>query len=142
MSSTNDTASAPCAKPEDSSSTSAAQQLKEGFPEDHAPIAMFTQPIRGANRSFQFLGWYKINRLQLLEPGSEDLVRRLSKKWETVDRLGRVVPRQRDLKKWKESMSYRWAVIKMERDEEAEKERGYPKIERIDEDDGNDGEGQ
>jgi hypothetical protein len=90
---------------------------KEGTPVHHAPIAIFSQPIRRASRSYKYIGWYKIVRLQMIEPESEELVHMLTKKWETKDRYGRVVSKQRDVSKWKESMSYRWAVAKMEKDE-------------------------
>ena len=108
-------------------------QLNEGFPVDHFPVAIFTQSTRHADRSFKFDGWYKVNRLQLLEPGSEELVRMLNKKWEKIDRYGKVVPRRRDPSKWQESMSYRWAVIKMEKDEKVTKEKEGLDIEKIDE---------
>jgi hypothetical protein len=107
---------------------------KEGTPVHHAPIAIFSQPIRRASRSYKYIGWYKIVRLQIIEPESEELVYMLMKKWETKDRYGRIVSRQQDVSKWKESMSYRWAVVKMEKDELTMQEKGEPKIERLEED--------
>jgi hypothetical protein len=106
-------------------------QPRDKIPVDHAPVAIFSQPVRRASRCFKSIGWYRIARLQLIEPESEELVRMLTKKWETKDRYGNVVCRQRDVSKWKESMSYRWAVVKMEKDQKAMEEMGEPKIERL-----------
>lgn len=112
----------------------------KGVPEAHPPIAVFRQ-LHGVRswRSFQFLGWYTIMQLELLAPHSEGLVRMLSRKWETVDRYGRVQQRRRDAGAWEASMAHRWAVVNMERDEQAMKEKGEPKIERT-EDEGFGGE--
>lgn len=107
----------------------------EGIPIDHPPIAVFSQPHRmRSGRCWRFVGWYKISHLELIAPHSEGLVRMLSKKWETVDKYGRVQQRRRDAKGWEESMAHKWAVIKMEKDVEAMQEKGEPKIERIEED--------
>ncbi|KAF2185763.1 hypothetical protein K469DRAFT_156435 [Zopfia rhizophila CBS 207.26] len=108
---------------------------KEGPPVDHPAIAVFEQPHRGHHsRSFRFLGWYRIARIDLLEPHSEALIRMLSKKWEITDKYGSVKHRSRDAKGWQESMSQKWAVLQMEEDKEAMGAKGEPKIERIDED--------
>jgi hypothetical protein len=115
-------------------SKAALDQPTEGAPVDHAPIAIFSQPVCRASRFFKFIGWYKVVRLQLIEPKSEELVRMLTKKWETKDRYGPLVSRQRDAMKWRESVLYRWAVIKMEKDEKSMGEKGEPKIERLAED--------
>jgi hypothetical protein len=72
---------------------------KEGTLVSHAAIVIFSQPIRRASRSFKFIGWYKITRLQTIEPESEELVHTLIKIWETKERHGRVVSRQRDVSK-------------------------------------------
>jgi hypothetical protein len=55
----------------------------------------------------------------------------LTKKWETKDRYGRLVSRQRDASKWKESMWYKWAMVKMEKDEHAMQKKRQPNIERL-----------
>lgn len=120
---------------EPAATTPSSSQPNEGAPVDRSPIAIFSQPIRRASRSFKFIGWYKIDRLQLLEPESEELIRMLMKKWETVDKYGRVVPRKRGASKWEESMSCKWAVVKMEKDKEATRNKGEPEIERWEEHD-------
>ncbi len=56
----------------------------------------------------------------------------LEKNWEpppNTRRLGR--ERQRTREDWDRSLKLRWAVIKMEKDEQATKERGNPEIERL-----------
>lgn len=55
-------------------------QPNEGVPVAHQPIAVFSQSIGPATRSFKFLGWYKIDRLQVFEPGSNDLSDMLTKR--------------------------------------------------------------
>ncbi|KAF1937156.1 hypothetical protein EJ02DRAFT_458970, partial [Clathrospora elynae] len=100
----------------EASGQSTPSETKQGVPVNHLPIAIFSQTIQWTNRCFKFNGWYKIARLELVEPNSKELERMLKKKWETVDRYGRVSSKHRDVSKWEESMSYRWAVVKMEKD--------------------------
>jgi hypothetical protein len=104
-------------------------------------IAVFSQqppPFSSKPRShderqkFVFTGYFRIARLQLLEPHSEELKRMLHQKWTvTNQRTGYVKHRQREVSHWQESLGYRWAVIKFERDEETEKVKGPPAIERL-----------
>ncbi|EME89433.1 uncharacterized protein MYCFIDRAFT_76770 [Pseudocercospora fijiensis CIRAD86] len=90
-----------------------------------APIAVFKQG-RGPQvaRVYEFDGWYQIERVQLLEPKSPELVRMLEQKWSFTDSRGNVRQKQRDAIKWNESLGMRWAVLKLRKDEATEKERG------------------
>ncbi|KAI4962101.1 hypothetical protein J4E86_001133 [Alternaria arbusti] len=101
---------------------------------DYSPIAVFSQPVRSASRSFKFIGWYEIEHLQILEPGSQGLLHMLWDKWKTKDKYGNYVPRQRGSVNWMKSMSYSWAVVQMKKDEEATMSKGEPKIERREDD--------
>ena len=97
------------------------------------PIAVFAQdrgPLSG--RSFQFIGWYKVAKLSFLEPRSTDLVQMLEQKWSRQDRrTGAVKQKERDASKWEESLGLRWAVMKMEKDEIADKRSGELVVERL-----------
>ncbi|KAI4934751.1 hypothetical protein J4E85_002609 [Alternaria conjuncta] len=99
---------------------------------DYSPIAVFSQPVPRASRSFKFIGWYEIEHLQILEPGSQGLLHMLWDKWKTKDKYGNYVPRQRGSVNWMKSMSYSWAVVQMKKDKEAMENKGEPKIERRD----------
>ncbi|KAI4672984.1 uncharacterized protein J4E78_001487 [Alternaria triticimaculans] len=101
---------------------------------DYSPIAVFSQPVRRGSRSFKFIGWYEIEHLQILEPGSQGLLHMLWDKWKTKDKYGSYVPRQRGSVNWMKSMSYSWAVVQMKKDEEAMSSKGEPKIERREDD--------
>ena len=95
------------------------------------PIAVFTQD-RGpqSSRSYTFTGWYEISRLTVLEPNSAELKRMLEQKWaRTNARTGEVKHLSRDAEKWKESLGYKWAVLKLERSKEAKEDLV---VERID----------
>ncbi len=103
------------------------------YAKDLGPIAVFAQG-RGPQgaRSFQFIGWYKITRLIILEPGSADLGRMLEQKWSRQDRrTGIVKHKERDTSKWQESLAYRWASMQMERDGVANKDRGKLVVVRL-----------
>lgn len=122
-----------------SATQSSTTSPSEPFPETHKPFAVFEQPFRGQkDRGFRFMGFFHISRLELLEPNSEALVRMLQKKWEVVDRYGHVKQRTRDKKGWEESMGHKWAVVKMELDDEETKKRGELAIERIEDEEGMD----
>ncbi|KAK4507550.1 hypothetical protein PRZ48_001285 [Zasmidium cellare] len=97
------------------------------------PIAVFKHARKGqVGRFLRFDGWYQIDRLAFLNPGSPELVKMLEKKWTKTDRFGNARPQERSEEKWKESLSHRWAVLKLRKDKVAEKELGVPKIERLD----------
>lgn len=96
---------------------------------DCGPIAVFEQLSEkgGKKGGFQFLGYHKITRLQFLAPCSDQLHRMLLQKFYAVDARDRIVKQKRSRQAWAESMSYRWAVMKLEKDEETE--TPAPKIE-------------
>ena len=127
---------ASAADAETPASPAAPAPSSEGFPVAHPPFAVFEQPypVKATGpRSFRFLGWFRVARLDLLEPRSEALVRMLEKKWAVTDRYGNVMQRSRDAKKWEASLAHKWAVVKMERDEVATRVKGEPAIERVEE---------
>lgn len=100
----------------------------KGDPINNPPIIIFSKSIRRASRLLKFISWYKIDRVQLLEP--EELVRTLMKKLETVNKYGHVVERKRGASIWVESLSYKWVVVEMEKDQEAVRNKSEPDIER------------
>ena len=96
------------------------------------PIAVFTQD-RGpqSNRSYAFTGWYEVSRLTFLEPKSADLARMLEQKWaRTNQRTGEVKHQARDAEKWRESLGYRWAVLKLEKSKEAKEDLVVARIDQ------------
>jgi len=105
-------------------------QPNEGVPVEHQPIAVFSQSIGPATRSFEFLGWYKIGRLQAFKPGSNDLSDMLTKKWGKKSKNGAVRSTLGDPKGWEDNMSCQWVAIKMDKDERTMRSRGVPKIRR------------
>jgi len=107
---------------------------------EYSPIAVFSQPVPRASRSFKFIGWYEIEHLQILEPGSQGLLHMLWDKWKTKDKYGSNVPRQRGSVNWMKSMSYSWAVVQMKKDKEAMSSKGELKIERREDNEGMTGE--
>ncbi|KAI4639674.1 hypothetical protein J4E93_009028 [Alternaria ventricosa] len=109
---------------------------------DYSPIAVFSQPVGRASRSFKFIGWYEIEHLQILKPGSQGLLHMLWDKWNPKDKHGNYVPRQRGSGNWMKSMSYSWAVVQMKKDEEAMSSKGEPKIARRENNEGMTGEGE
>lgn len=94
-------------------------------------IAVFKQ-VAGKQRTagFKFEGWFKVEKVDLLEPQSDAVVKMLKQKWTFTDRNGNTVLGERSKEEWERSMKYRWAVVKLARDEKAEEERGPPKIEK------------
>ena len=97
-----------------------------------APVAIFKQVHSSKqSRSFTFEGWYRIERITYLEPHSLDLGRMLNQKWTWRDRYGHEIKRERDASAWQASLSMRWAVVKFAKHDEAHRERGVPRIERL-----------
>ncbi|KAK8195604.1 hypothetical protein IWZ00DRAFT_225357 [Phyllosticta capitalensis] len=90
-------------------------------------IAVFEQ-IGSHGGGMKFIGYHKLANVQFLEPRSADLVRMLEQKWSRPDKYGHVRQVRRDSDKWQESLGYRWAVIKLEEDEEANKKLAPPDI--------------
>ncbi|KIW68370.1 hypothetical protein PV04_04323 [Phialophora macrospora] len=128
--------------------TLTATSASEGVPGTEAkerhPIAVFTQvrrppyePDSTKIRTFRFTGYFKIANLQFLQPRSPELLRMLEQKWTfTNPRTGHVRHKQRDAKGWEESLKLKWAVVKFEKDNHANAERGKPQIEPLEDDDG------
>lgn len=94
------------------------------------PIAVFKQVVKAqAGRSYKFEGWNKIALIDYLEPNSPELVRMLEQKW-TKTKGSKTTQEARSSESWQKSLSLKWAVVKLVKDEVAEAERGVPKIER------------
>lgn len=94
------------------------------------PIAVFKQ-VAGKQRTagFKFEGWFNVEKVDLLEPQSDAVVKMLKQKWTFTDRNGNTVLGERSKEEWERSLKYRWAVVKLARNEKSEQERGPPKIE-------------
>jgi hypothetical protein len=106
-----------------------------------APVAVFDQKSSTRSehkRSFAFEGYYRISRIEFVEPRSPELVRLLEQKWGPASNArGWGGGKQRSKEDWAKSLRLRWAVIKMEKDEQATEERGKPDILKLaDEPDG------
>lgn len=96
---------------------------------DIEPIAVFEQASRHQSGPFRFAGYYKIASLEYLAPRSRELFQLLEQKFTQVDRFGRAKQKQRSAASWKASMRHRWAVIRMEKDQDADASLPPPKIE-------------
>lgn len=95
------------------------------------PIAIFEQATHAkgpAVRAYKFTGYFRVSRVAFLEPDSPELVRMLEQKWQRTDRFGNVGVAQRGGEKWRESLSQRWAVVKLE---ELEGVGGRPGVEEL-----------
>lgn len=97
---------------------------------DAGPIAIFEQAGKRQDGHFRFAGYHKITNLQYLPPQSAELYRMLEQKFSTMDRFGRWTQKKRSAASWNASMSLMWAVIKMERDDEANARLGPPALTR------------
>lgn len=82
-------------------------------------IAVFEQK-GGRKGGFEFAGYHKITRLQFLEPYNDELQRMLMQNFSKVNAHGKIVQQQRSHHAWDASMSHRWAVMKLEKDEETD----------------------
>ena len=114
-----------------SDATSQCNQPSGG--EHKTPIAVFKQigPPKQHARSYEFEGWYNVERIEFLAPRSDGLVRMLEQKWSRTNGWGKTKWKDRNPAAWAESMSHRWAAVKFKEDETAQKERGGLKIERL-----------
>ena len=100
-----------------------------GDADNAAPIAVFKQASKNEkNRGFEFVDWFFVERVDLLEPNSAELVQMLESKWQRVEDGGATYTPDRRGKDWEQSLGYRWAVVKMVK--EADAKRGPPKIEQ------------
>lgn len=98
---------------------------------DIEPIAVFEQVSRWQTGPFRFAGYFKIASLEYLAPHSRELFQLLEQKFTTTDRFGRTKQRQRSAASWRSSMRHRWAVISLEKDEDADASQPPPKIESL-----------
>ncbi|KAF2089456.1 hypothetical protein K490DRAFT_63591 [Saccharata proteae CBS 121410] len=96
--------------------------------ESMKPVAVFEQKGFSHRSGLEFLGYYRIAALQFLEAKSEELIRMLEQKWSLKDARGRDRKIERDESSWYSSLSRRWAVIKLEKDDVATSELGSPNI--------------
>lgn len=117
----------------DHGSGDTSQYTQPSGVEHKTPIAVFKQvgPPKPHARSYEFEGWYNVERIAFLAPRSDGLVRMLEQKWSHTDSRGKTKWKDRNPAAWAESMSHRWAVVKLTEDETAQKERGALKIERL-----------
>lgn len=97
---------------------------------DTGPIAVFEQQGgRAQSNPFRFAGYHRIASLEYLAPHSRELFQLLEQKFTLTDRRGRVRQKQRSEESWRGSLKHRWAVIQMEKDQEANDGLPPPKIE-------------
>lgn len=87
-------------------------------------VAVFEQRPHSRPARFEFVGYYKVTHVDFLSPRTADLVRMLEQKWTKKDRHGNVTQIEREGEAWKRSLNQTWAVVKFEKDEAAEKEKG------------------
>jgi hypothetical protein len=87
-------------------------------------VAIFEQTHHSLSAKFVFIGWYKVTHVHFISPRSPDLVRMLAQKWTKRDRDGNVSQIERQGESWTRSLNLHWAVVKFEKDEAAEKEKG------------------
>lgn len=97
-------------------------------------VAVYDQVGRGRGNkdgdTFRFIGYHKVVSVDFCPPHSKKLKDLLQHKWTWKDRHGNEVAKQRDISKWQESFKWEWAEIKLEKDDEYEKQVGPPQIER------------
>lgn len=102
---------------EDNKAGSSARELPHS-------VAVFERTRRSQLAKFAFTGWYKVTHVQFISPHTADLVRMLEQKWTKRDRDGNVSQIEREGDAWIRSLNQHWAVVKFEKDEGAEKEKG------------------
>lgn len=98
--------------------TSETIGMPDGSLCDLDPIAVFEQ-VGSHKGRFEFAGYHQIARLAYLEPHSDELQRTLQQKFSRVDSHGNVIQKQRSREAWFASMCHRWAVIKLQKMENA-----------------------
>jgi len=92
-----------------------------------APIAVFYQI--GHSKRFKFDGWYRVVKIDLLQPHSNDLESMLDEKWSFFKFHGRSEHQKNNY--FREGSKKMWAVATFEKDEEANKELQAPAIPEI-----------
>lgn len=78
---------------------------------------------------FKFLGFYNLERMQILEPKTPELVRMLEQKWTRTNKWGRSRQIERDSKGWQKSLNHSWAILKFTKADVAGVKLSPPKIE-------------
>ncbi|KAF2225853.1 hypothetical protein BDZ85DRAFT_258194 [Elsinoe ampelina] len=111
------------------------QVIDPGLSTEASPrIAVYNQVQHGRgnkdNDLFLFHGYYRLTDVAFCPPHSVALKDLLKRKWTWKDREGNEVAKERDVEHWRESFKYEWAELKLEKDEEWEKENGPPRIEK------------
>ena len=108
---------------------------------DESPGGLFAQEIMVFDQSpdfvsqiasrarFKFLGFYNLERMQILEPKSPELVRMLEQKWTRTNKWGRSRQIERDSRGWQKSLNHRWAILKFNKADAAGLKQIPPKIE-------------
>lgn len=96
-------------------------------------IMVFDQSSKHTSHSssqarFDFLGFYNLVQMQILEPKSPELVRMLEQKWTRTNKYGKTRQIERDSTGWQRSLSYRWAVLKFQKADEAGLKALQPQI--------------
>ena len=90
------------------------------------PIPVFSYERKFAEvELFSFIGHFRILRIDMLEPYSEELKRMMKQKWEVpqaklMSRRRTTTTPRRDERKWDESFSRPWAVVQLVPAEEVE----------------------
>ena len=100
---------------------SGKDQTEESVESPGEPVAVFEQSSgyrRDKESGFSFTGWFQLERVDFLQPFSEELARMLGQKWSRKDKFGRETEIKRDSEAWKRSMGHRWAVVKMKKTSE------------------------
>ncbi|KAG8632041.1 hypothetical protein KVT40_001181 [Elsinoe batatas] len=115
-------------------STSDQAVAPDSLHDTNPHIAVYNQVQHGRgnkdNDLFLFHGYYRVTGVTFCSPHSVALKDLLKRKWTWKDRQGNEVAKERDMDHWRESFKHEWAELKMEKDEEWEKENGPPKIEK------------
>ncbi|KAF1987658.1 hypothetical protein K402DRAFT_392469 [Aulographum hederae CBS 113979] len=98
------------------------------------PLTVFEEEYSPTTRGeFHFIGYFRLIRQDRLAPGSPEVVRMLEQKWSTPPRRSGQVAmvKPRNPEAWQKSLGHEWAVLKFERDEEAEEDLGAPGVQVI-----------
>lgn len=98
---------------------------------EQVPIAAYKQLQYHTGAVFKFDGYYRIVRLEFLQPRSLELIRMLEQKW-SLNRVGTKTTKTRHRDGWHASLNMRCAVVKFARDDIASQALEPPSIARID----------
>ncbi|KAK5058724.1 hypothetical protein LTR84_010988 [Exophiala bonariae] len=99
-----------------------------GVPREEVPIAVF-HGARSCDRNrMDFDAWYRVSRVQILEPHTAELERMMGQKFSLLHMKH---SQDAKTKKFERSLKRKWAVIKLEKDVQANLKRGKPIIPRL-----------